>query len=138
MTGRWVLWILILAGCGATPQVSDEAAALYYPRHDAPYGQGEMAGLEGALAFRDGCIWLDTAGGQTFLPIWPRDTKPGVINSLPVVLMDDDMLVVETGETRMFAGSQTDPVRVEELLGPIPARCGRLSFWVVTSVDSAP
>lgn len=138
MTGKWMPSILILAACSAAPQAIDEATALYYPRHEAPYGQGEMAGVEGSLAFRDGCIWLDTAAGPTFLPIWPSDTKPGVINSLPVVLMEDDGLVVETGETRNFAGSQTDPVRVEELVGPIPEQCGRNSFWVVTSVDRLP
>ena len=138
MTARWMLSILILAGCGAAPQASEEAAALYYPRHDAPYGQGDMAGFEGSLMFREGCLWLDLAGGPTFLPIWPSDTKPGVINSLPVVLMDDDLLVVETGETRNFAGSQIDPVSVEELVGPIPERCAGNSFWAVTRVDRLP
>ena len=138
MTARWALWVVMLAACSATPQVSEESTELYFPRHDGPYGQGDMAGLEGSLTFRDGCIWLDATDGETYLPIWPSDTKPGVINSLPVVLMADDLLVVETGETRNFGGSQTDIARAEELAGPISEPCAGNSFWVVTRVDHLP
>lgn len=138
MRAGWMLGVLLLAGCSANPKVSDDATALYYPRHGALYGTGDMAAVEGALTFRDGCIWLEAADGGMFLPIWPSDTKPGVINSLPVVLMADDMLVVETSETRIFGGSQADLVQAEELAGPIPERCAGGSFWVVSTVDRAP
>lgn len=131
MRAGWMLGVLLLAGCSAT-------TALYYPRHGAPYGTGDSAAVEGALAFRDGCIWLEAADGETFLPIWPSDTKPGVVNSLPVILMEDDMLVVEAGESRIFGGSETDVVHAEELAGPIPDRCAAGSFWVVTMVDRVP
>jgi hypothetical protein len=134
MRAGWVLGVLLLTGCSATAQVSDDLTALYYPRHGAPYGTGDMAAVEGALAVRNDCIWLVAADGETFLPIWPSDTKPGVINSLPVILMENDMLVVETGETRIFGGSQTDVVHAEELAGPIPERCAGGSYWVVSTV----
>lgn len=134
MSARWGLVLVMLAGCSLAPQTT-----LPFPRHDAPYGQvGDGAALDGALTFRDGCLWLDGADGETFLPIWPSDTKPGVINSLPVVLMADDLLVVETGESGNFGGSQVNRARAEELAGTIPDRCATESFWVVTTVDRAP
>lgn len=97
-----------------------------------------MAGLAGVLAFRDGCLWIDSADGATFLPIWPGDTMPGVINSLPVILMEDSDLVVETGEARLFGGSQVDAGRAAEIAGPIPEACAAEAYWLVTQVDRAP
>jgi hypothetical protein len=94
-----------------------------------------MAALEGVLAFRDGCLWIEANSGERFLPIWPANTSPGVINNLPVVIAEDAQLVLETGEVRNFAGSQVDAARADELAGPIPEPCASESFWAVTHVD---
>jgi len=127
-----------LAACSAPAPSASVHGGLFYPRHDAPYGEGQMAGLDGVLAFRDGCLWIDAADGSVLLPIWPSDTMPGVINSLPVVLKSDRQLVLETGEPRLFAGSQVDAGRAAELVGAIPEPCLAEAYWVVTRVDRAP
>ena len=136
MTLRAILLVALLAACAAPP-ASEPSDGLFYPRHGSPYGQGEMAGLEGMLAFRDGCLLIDTADGASVLPIWPSDTMPGVINSLPVILMEDSLLLTETGEPRNFGGSEVDHAGAAELAGPIPERCAAGRYWLVTRIDPA-
>jgi len=138
MRARGLFLAALLGACAIAPPASDAPDGLFFPRHDAPYGEGDMAGLEGVLAFREGCLWIDAGSGERFLPIWPANTLPGVINSLPVVLVDDAQLVLETGEVRNFAGSEVDPARAQELAGPIPEPCASESFWAVTQVDRLP
>jgi hypothetical protein len=135
MKARGLALAALLGACATAPPASESPEGLFFPRHDAPYGEGDLAGLEGVVAFRDGCLWIDANSGERFLPIWPANTSPGVINSLPVVLVEDAQLLLETGEVRNFAGSQVDAARAEELAGPIPEPCASESFWAVTQVD---
>ena len=128
----------VLGACAIAPPASEAPNGLFFPRHEARYGEGDMAALEGVLAFREGCLWIDADSGERLLPIWPANTSPGVINSLPVVLVDDAQLVLETGEVRNFAGSAIDAARAQELAGPIPEPCASDSFWAVTQVDRLP
>jgi hypothetical protein len=138
MRVRAILLVTALAACGPPAPSAAEVEGLFYPRHEAPYGEGDMAGLDGTLEFRDGCLLIDSGDGSSLLPIWPRDTMPGVINNLPVILTVERVLVTETGEQRLFGGSQVDEARATELAGPIPEPCTADGYWIVTRVDRAP
>lgn len=99
---------------------------------------GDAALLEGELQFADGCVWVEASDGSRFLILWPSNTGPGVINSLPAVVGPGRELLAETGEVTQLGGSETDLATAERLVGEIPAACSGDSFWVVSTVENRP
>lgn len=80
MTRRWiaVLTVTVLVGCrGGVDSLRDPGADLgvFFPRMP-PASVMPQALLEGALAIRDGCLWIDAAPGESYLALWPAGSYP--------------------------------------------------------------
>ena len=142
MLRRWLIpvTVMVLAGCAnQEPTPSPDGDGLFFPRHGSPLGVGDGALLEGELAFAAGCLVVHAVDGTRFLPLWPADTEPGVINAQPVVFGPGTRLLAETGITiRVGGGQVADRAAAEELVGPIPERCAADAFWGVSTVDTRP
>lgn len=138
---RWLtLSVVVLGGCASSaPVPSSDGDGLFFPRHGSPLSVGDAALLEGELAFADGCLVVHAADGTRFLPLWPSDTEPGVINAQPVVLGPGSELLAETGiNIRVGGGRVADRAAAEELVGAIPEQCAADAFWGVSTVDTRP
>jgi hypothetical protein len=116
--------------------------AWQFPQHAGTIGTGDAALLAGTAAFQDGCLWIVAGDGSLHLPLWPADTRLGMLNSLPAVLGPDGALLVELGDVAVdrveLGGSAVSREEATELAGAIPDRCEADGYWVVGDVLSRP
>lgn len=137
----WVI-ILTVPACGA-PSPAPTADGFFFPRHGGSLGEGDAALLEGIPVMEADCLLLQAADLTRYLPLWPADTRRGMINSQPAILAADTELLVEVGdivrnERVELAGSEVPHERLGELVGPVPDRCAVGRYWVVSDVLTRP
>ena len=130
---------LLTCACASTaPSATAAPTPIFFPRHDVS-GALPDALLSGTLVHDDGCLLVES-DGLRWLPVWPADFEPGVINLHPVVLAPDRTLLVETGEGLILSGAGHEGAEqyaaVVDLIGqdvPEPCRVGR--YWLVGSAE---
>jgi len=132
--------IAMLTGCSAAPAAT--SAGFFFPQHNSPLGEGDMALLEGVIRLEGSCLVLTADDGTTWLPIWPADVTVGRLNDLPTVVSPDGVLLVEVGDINpddrsQLGGSEVQPDNTE-LIGSIPDTCSAERYWAVTDVLNPP
>ena len=132
--------LVALAGCAAAPAAT--GPGFFLPQHNSPFGEGDMALLEGVIRLEGSCLILTADDGTTWLPIWPADVTVGRLNDLPTVVSPDGVLLVEVGDINPDDRSQLGGSEVQsdntELIGSIPDTCSAERYWAVTDVLNPP
>lgn len=147
MPTRRAVLLLVLAGTAACRNASsahsgDEAPdtmaaqqSIAFPRQSPGREATYEALVEGRLVLEDGCLRVDTPGGESYLVLWPpraelhrdptRVTDPGTGAS------------AEVGEPVRLSGGEVSlrPLVLERLENPPPERCGG-PYWLAGNLLS--
>jgi hypothetical protein len=134
--------LLALAACGAAAP-APTTDSFFFPRHAGALGAAGAARVEGVAVMGDGCLLLQAEDGQRYLPLWPQDTRLGMINSLPAILAADSELLVEVGDIDPndrveLSGNEVAEESATELVGTVPERCAADRYWIVGDVLTRP
>jgi hypothetical protein len=128
---------LLIASCGSDPGTS--GPLVFFPQHDI--GSGPLAGLDGTLEVRDGCIWA-IGGPDRYLVLWPRGTqlRLDANNQVEVVGPAANGTTLRSGDAVFLVGGESkDEAFVRGLIGAdIPDACRSPTYWLATEIRSEP
>lgn len=137
MAQRWiaVLMVTVLVGCrGGLDSLRDPGAdvGVFFPQMP-PASEIPLALLEGALAVRDGCLWIDAASGESYLALWPAGSYPVKSGNVIEVRASDGTRHAAVGSVVVATGGELrDSDHVSQLIGRDPPEaCQTGMYWRV-------